>query len=228
MSQIRRVSVLFVAILFAFSLAPASAQEGSPFPDLSGLSGLQSGIDRTYSLDFSALEPEPSGSPEAGEPEYRDVLSLTGFVFEFDTSENAAAGYDAFVGHGVESMIAMMGFENPVLSEAEVADLGDQAYAYSVFNDTGTTEGYLRYVVMQKDAYVFLAIIITESEESSLDADALLTHFAEATTEGHSGIGTFDESGGSTGGLWAFFPDADHEVYAGLVVSGDELLFPIP
>ena len=226
MTQLRRVSALFVALLLAVTLVPVSAQEGGPFPDLSGLSGLQSGIDRSYSLDFSALEAEPSGSPAA--EEYRDVLNLTGFVFEFDTSENAAAGYDAFVSHGVDPLIAMLGFESPVLSDSDVADLGNQAHAYSVFNDTGATEGYFRYVVMQKDAYVFLAIIITESEESSLDADALLTHFAETVSESHSGPGTFDEAGGSTGGLWGFYPDADHEIYAGLVVSSDEILFPIP
>ena len=42
-----------------------------------------------------------------------------------------------------------------------LTDLGDQAVAFSVFNDTGSTQGYLRQVVMQQENYLFITVIIT-------------------------------------------------------------------
>ena len=64
-------------------------------------------------------------------------------------------------------------------------ELGARAHAYSVYNETTKTSGYLCYAVMQQDKYVFLAIIITETEATSLDADALLTHFANTVGAWH-------------------------------------------
>lgn len=226
MSRLTRGFMSIFCMILAVSLNPASAQEGGPFPDPADLAGLRAAVNRSASLDFSAFDIEPAGSPEGDEPAYRDVLNLTGFVFEFDTGENAATGYDAFIDNGIEPLVAMLGFDNPVLTEGEVEDLGQQAYAYSISNETASTEGYFRYVVMQQDAYVFLAIIITETEETSLDADALLASFAEKAGEAHSGPGEHDPEGGSTGGLWAFFPDAGDPLYAGLALDGDEVLFP--
>ncbi|MDQ3657901.1 MAG: hypothetical protein M3457_22850 [Chloroflexota bacterium] len=226
MSRLRRGSMVFFTVILAMSLLPVSAQDAGPFPDLAELTGLRAGVSRSASLDFSAFEMEPAGSLEGDEPAYRDILNLTGFVFEFDTSENAAAGYDTFLGHGVEPLVTILGFDNPVLAEGEIEALGDQAHAYSIFNETASTKGYFRYVAMQQDAYVFVAIIITETEEPSLDADALLTAFAEEAGEGHSGLGEHNPEGGSTGGLWDFFSAADDVLYAGLVSDGDEVLFP--
>jgi len=213
-------------MILAMSFLPVSAQGGPPFPDLGELDGLQAAVNRSASLDFLAFEMEPASSPEGNEPAYRDVFNLTGFVFEFDTSDNAATGYVAFLDNGVEPLVTMLGLENPVLTEGEISELGDQAYAYSIFNETASTEGYFRYVAVQQDTYLFLAIIITETEETSLDADALLAAFAEESGEGHSGLGEHNSEGGSTGGLWAFFPDTDDPLYAGLVPDGDEVLYP--
>jgi hypothetical protein len=210
------------------SAAHASAtRQGGPFPDLAELEGMQAGVNRSYSLDFDALEMVPEGSPAAGQPAYRDVLNLTGFVLEFDTAANAATGYDAFLDYGTDSLQMLLDFDNPTITEGDVAGLGDHAYAYSIFNQAASTEGYFRHVIVQHDTYIFLAIIITESEASSLDADALLATFVEAANAGHSGTGTFDEAGGSSGGLWAFFPPADHELYRGMVVTGDEIMYPM-
>ena len=187
---------------------------------------MQVAVNRSASLDVSAFEMEPASSPEGNEPAFRDVFNLTGFVFEFDTSDNAATGYVAFLENGVEPLVTMLGFENSVLTEGGVEALGNRAYAYSIFNETASTEGYFRHVVVQQDACLFLTIIITETEETSLDADALLATFAEESGEGHSGLGEHHAEGGSTGGLWAFFPDTDDPLYAGLVTDGDEVLYP--
>lgn len=228
MFRLHRSFVSIIAVLLAVTMLPASARQPGPFPDPATLEGLQAAVSRSASLDFSAfeMEPEAAGSPEGSEPAYRDVLNLTGFVFEFETGEQAAAGYDAVLANGVEPLVAMLGFENPVLTEGDLDDLGDQAHFSSIFNETASTEGYFRYVVMQQEAYLFLAIVITETEETSLEADALLAHFADESAAGHSGPGTFDAEGGSTDGLWAFFPDASDPLYAGLLPSGDEVLFP--
>ncbi len=226
MSRLRRGCTSIVAVLVAMSLLTVSAQDSGPFPDFADLNGLQAGVSRSASLDFSAFEMESAGSPEGDEPAYRDVLNLTGFVFEFDSGENAALGYDLFLDTGVDPLVMMLGFDNPVLTEGEVENLGDQTYAYSVFNEAASTEGYFRYLVMQQETYVFLAIIITETEETSLEADALLAHFSEESSEGHSGPGEHDPEGGSSAGLWAFFPEVGDALYAGLMISGDEVLYP--
>lgn len=232
MTRLRSVFAVLLTALFILTAAPATAQDEGPFPEFSDLAGLEVGLSRSYSLDFSAFEAVPEGSPDASpegspEPAYRDVLNFTGFVLEFDSSDNAGSGYEAFLDHGIEPLQTSLGFDNPTVTEGELTDLGDQAFAYSIFNETESTEGYFRYAFMQQDAYVFVAIIITESEASSLDADALLAHFAEATDEGHSGPGMHDEAGGSSGGLWEFFPAADHELYEGLIPTGDEVFFPV-
>ncbi len=218
--------MLIFAVLLAMSLLPTSASQADPFPDLADLAGLQAAVNRSASLDFAAFELEPAGSAEGEVPAYRDVFNLTGFVLEFDTSDNAATGYDAFLDNGVKPLITMLEFENPVATDEAVEDLGDQAYAYSIFNETASAAGYFRYVVMHHDTYVFLAIIITGAEETSLDADALLASFAAKSGEGHSGLGEHDSEGGSTGGLWAFFPNTDDPLYAGLVPDGDQVLYP--
>ncbi|CAN5785538.1 hypothetical protein BH24CHL3_BH24CHL3_05310 [soil metagenome] len=226
MSILRSTLAVLLTALFVLTAAPAMAQDedASPFPDLFELEGLEAGVTRGYALDFSQFEAVETDSDEA---EYRDVFIYSGIVLEFDSDDNAAAGYDAFLDHGIEPTVTGFGLEDPAITEGGVEDLGEQAFAYSVFNDTGSTEGYIRYVFTQQDAYVFVAIIVTETEESSLDADALLALFVERTEEGHSGVGTHDAEGGSTDGLWAFYPDADHELWAGLIPAGDEVVFPV-
>ena len=229
MSTLRSTLAVLLTGLFVLTAAPTMAQDehASPFPDFFELEGLEAGVTREYALDFSQFEAVETDSDEADEVEYRDVFTYSGIVLEFDSGDNAAAGYDAFLDHGIEPTVTGFGLEDPAVAEAEVEDLGEQAFAYSIFNDTGSTEGYIRYVFTQQVAYVFVAIIVTETEESSLDADALLALFVEQTGEGHSGVGTHDAEGGSTDGLWAFYPDADHELWAGLIPAGDEVVFPV-
>jgi hypothetical protein len=77
---------------------------------------------------------------------------------------------------------------------------------------------------MQQENYVFLAIIVTEAEESSLDADALVAYFSDQVSAAPSGPGTLAPAADSTGGLWDFFPSADHELYAGLIPDDDEVI----
>ena len=229
MSTLRSTLAVLLTALFVLTAAPALAQDenASPFPDLFELEGLRAGVTRGYALDFSQFEAVETDSDEADEVEYRDVFFFSGIVLEFDSGDNAAAGYDAFLDHGIEPTVTGFGFDDPAITEGEVEDLGEQAFAYSIFNDAGSTEGYVRYIFTQQDAYLFVAIIITETEESSLDADALLALFVEQTEEGHSGVGTHDAEGGSTDGLWAFYPEADHELWAGLIPAGDEVVFPV-
>lgn len=70
-------------------------------PDLADLADLQAAVSQSASLDFAAIEMDPAGCPKGSEPAYRDVLSLTGFVFELDSGEHAAARYDTFLDTGV-------------------------------------------------------------------------------------------------------------------------------
>ena len=223
MTQLKRVSALILVLLLFGSAVPATAQEGNPFPEFTDLGGLQAAVTRGYQLDFSQFEAAPSGSSEA---EFRDAFFLSGVVLEFDSADNASAGYETLVTHGVEPLATNMGMEAPEITESDLADLGDQAHAFSVFNQAESTEGYLRYAIMQQDVYVFLAVIITEAEESSLDTDELLAYFAGQTAEGYTGTGTLAPEAGSTDGLWQFFPPADHELWAGLIPTDDEIFFP--
>jgi hypothetical protein len=227
MFRTARLPFFLVSVFCALALLPASAQGPNPFPPLEEMEGLETAVLRSYDLDFSQFEAVPDGS-DTEEAEYRDALALAGFVLEFDSADHATGAYDAIVANGVGEIGAAFGFENPELTELDLDDIGERAHAFSLFNATGSTEGYVRMVVMQAESYVFLSLIITEAEESSLDADALIAHFAEGTSDGHSGTGTFAEgTSDSSDGLWAFFPDADHVLWAGLAPEGDQILFPV-
>ena len=226
MSRFSRITTLVCSIALAMTFVPAAAQEEGAFPPPEDLAGLQTAVVRTHVLDFSAIEPTGPGTPEA---EYRDALFLSGLIFEFDTSEHAATAYDQFIDHGVDNLLLGFGMEAPEITEVDLEDIGERAHAFSAFNATESTEGYARYSVMHQDAYVFIGMIITESEAASLDADTLLMHFASVAAEGYTGVGeVVAEGAGSTGGLWDAFPAADDALWTGLVADDDEVLFPEP
>jgi hypothetical protein len=223
MSRFRLAAALFLIALAGFAALPASAQEDSPFPDLADLEGLQAGVSRGYVFDFSGVEMVGAGTPQAP---YRDALFLGEVVLEFDTTENAAGGYTRILEHGAGPLLASLGLEGAEVTEVPLDDLGDQAQAWSAFNQAESTSGYLRFAVMQQEHYVFVAIILTEAEASSLDADALLAYFSDHVAEGHTGTGEPGAADTSSGGLWEFFPPADHELHAGLAPDDDEVIFP--
>lgn len=223
MSRLRSVVFIWLALVCGLAAASASAQGEGNFPEFSQLPGLETVVSRDYELDFSQFEAEEAGATPA---EFRDAFFFAGMVLEFGDATDAAAGYQVMLEHGVSNLVASFGMDNPEIEEVPLADLGDQAVAFSVFNATGSTEGYVRQTLMQEANYVFVAVIITEAEESSLDADALVAHFSEQVSSAPTGVGTVDPAGGSTDGLWDFYPAADHPLYAGLILDGDDVLFP--
>jgi hypothetical protein len=80
---------------------------------------------------------------------------------------------------------------------------------------------------MQQESYVFLIMIIAESEETALESNELAAYFSAQVGEGHSGTGEMVGEEAYTGGLWEFFPPAGHDLYAGLIAGGDTVVFPV-
>lgn len=229
MFRFARLPLFLFGLTMALALHPASAQGPAGFlPPVEELEGLKAAVARAHTLDFSQFEAIPEDSTAEAET-YRDALAFGGLILEFETSAQADSAYEAIVANGVSAMTASLGIENPDLTESDLDDLGERAHAFSVYRTAGSTEGYVRVVVMKAETYVFFTMIMTEAEESSLDADAMTAHFAEGVAEGHTGPGTFVEgTADSTGGLWDFFPAANDELWAGLVAEPDEILFPAP
>jgi hypothetical protein len=221
--------VLLLAAVTALTLVPAAAQdeEAGPFDDVSQLEGIEEAVARTYSIDFEALM---SVTPE--DPEADPFADLEGPVFifveaiQFEDDSAAEDAFDLFRDEAVDSMAESEEGVEAEFTEEEIDDLGDQAMAIDMETVEEGEESFLRISIAQQDEYLLMAMTLGTTDDSTENNDALLEYLVD---EGEAGGDVeFDESGSSTGGLFDFFPDDDHESLGGLVVSTDQILFPVP
>src|SRR5680860_417422 len=123
MKHIRRVLLLLMTALLAVTLVPAAAQDeaAGPLDDLSQLEGIESAVNRSYSVDFAALmsiTPEdPDADPFAG---LEGAWLVFMQVIRFDNDDNAEAAYNLVKDEGGESFAASVEGDQTEFSEGDI------------------------------------------------------------------------------------------------------------
>jgi hypothetical protein len=221
MNLIRRLSVSVMAFVIGCTLVPAAAQDegASLIDDVGQLEGIQAGVNRTWSVDFSAL-------PSETEQATMDAWVISGAILKFDTADNAGAAFQAF--SRMDDAEWLGDLSAPGIFERESLNgLGDQAYATSGVSADDDDEGHFRVVVVQDGQYLYFANVLSMSKEGTASADALIDHFVNDGAEG-AGDPVYNKDGGSSGGLWGYFPADDAAYLSSLAPAGDDIIFPEP
>lgn len=233
MVAFRRIAGLFLALLLGLSIVPAFAQDSEddlsedPLEDLSQFEGIEYGVSRSWSIDFSAMmEMTPASDDEDPFASMTGIFLIGGVVLEFEDDDNAESAFDLFDEHGEESLSADLE-EGATLEKDEVDALGDQALAFVAISEDEEFGGTYRYLIIRDGEYLLVSIVAGTTEEDMAVAD----EFAEAmldNLDGQSGVGEFSEDGTSSDGLWDVFPSGDEDMFEGLVPVGDEIIYPEP
>jgi hypothetical protein len=208
---------------------PVSVDEGTPEDsdtseddefDFSTLEGIQRGVGRFYTGDEAAMQ-TPETAP-AG------VYYLVVALIEFDSEDHAAAALDVVYGDWVDSFASDDTFTLQELEPGELGDIGDQSLGARGAAEADGVQVDTVLLAVRDGAYVYLVATVGVGEDSgSLD---VATGIARTVIEADAGEGdgTFDEYGGSTGGLWDKMPGEDDPLLAGLTPTSDEMLYPVP
>lgn len=220
-----KLSGLLTILLVAFSLLGAhgaGAQDiSTPAAtlNLGELDGIQNGVIRSYSIDYTAMMQNMS-TPGANMQMPSGLFVLLGGVIEFDSADHAKSAFDKVKAD--PSLAADVGAGGT--SEAWDSGLGDQSVGYKTTDtSSGMTTNSVT-AVFQKDNYIYVTTAIgvnTDVEQSAKDLGQQLLN-----NDG-SGAGDFKSDGTSTGGLWDKFPKADDALIANLITS-DQILYPEP
>ena len=237
MNLMRSVSALALVFLFAFTLIPVSAQgdeSAGPLEDISQLEGIEEGVARTWSVDFAALAevtPEAGATAETDSfdpfAELEGLYFVIGQVMKFDNDEHAEAAFELYRDTGSGEIEASMEVGEVDISEEEIEDLGDQAHAFTVYGADEALSGYFRLALAREGEYVFAVFSFATTEDELVGADSVLEHMVD-DGEMSGDDEEFVTDGTSTGGLWGFLPDNDHEALKELIPASDEILFPVP
>jgi hypothetical protein len=219
--------LLLVVILISLTSVSTTAQTPSAgaLPTIGELEGIQAAINRTYSVDFeSQLAASPGAQsidPASG------VTALSALILKFDNEENAQAAFDAYQAGIGDQLLEMGQGGTPTVETDPLDDLGDQAFSATLHTDSGDLETYYRFVLVREDQYFFLLSALAGSADAAGIADNLARYVAdEGEEQGEQAIVVAE--GGSSGGLWGFLPEADHDLLDGLVPITDETLYPQP
>ncbi len=226
MSRLKLLLSLFAMLGLALSAAPVAAQDEEPsaLDDPSLLEGIELAVSRDWSVDFETMM---MTSPEA-EMDMSGLFLVSASVMQFDNDDNASAAYQLYLDEGVASITSdlLMEGEDAEITESEV-DLGDEAYQVDLVSTTAEEEGAFRVTFAREGNYVFLVFAIAMDADSASLATDILDYMVNEG-EPSDGEGTFDEEGGSEGGLWDVFPANDHPALEGVIPSGDSIDYPVP
>jgi hypothetical protein len=179
-------------------------------------------------IDFATLlegaSPDDGGDPFAS---VEGTYFLVGWVLEFDDEAAAGDAFTMFRESGAEIFTA--DFDQSALDiSGEVRDgLGDEGYTIDFASTAEGDKGHFRYAFVRSGALLFAGIGIALTEGGLDTADALLTAMVDDGEQGDAEV-AFDALGGSTGGLWDYFPDDDDDLLGELIPAGDQTLYPVP
>jgi hypothetical protein len=209
-----RVFSLFGTLLLAMALAnfanlhQVAAQPSDDIIDgldegFDDLAGLQSGVARLFTIDYSAALPgdDPASPPANATPVATPDVSADGIttaivgVLQFDTEANAIAA--------VRELGADMQGEDDSTSIDVVGFDGETAaYAFAGSDDEDESSGIT--IVTQDGDQVVIAMAAGETDDMSDLATDLALDIVSA--EPGSGDPSFDAAGASEGGLWDKLP----------------------
>lgn len=214
-------SVLLASLLFGFSFIAGTgvgAQESEEF-NPADLEGLQYGVNRSYSIEFTASAPSSSAESTESTPEAEPVglKTLDALVLEFDNDDNAEKGFDALT----EQLGAEITAEDNV--EEWDVDLGNKSTSLASSEELDGEITNVALTAIQEGNYIYLI----SSYGGDFDAQDVTRQFAEKVIEADgSGEGEFNEDGTSTGGLWDKLPTADDDLVSALPLTQDMIFFP--
>jgi hypothetical protein len=230
MHRARVFVAVFLTSLLAGSVIPAAAQdEDSGAFDFGSLEGIEAAVSRTWSIDFAAIRAAATPSEDfnvfAGS---EGLLFMYGWVIEFDSDDNAAAAFDTFRESGPELILGDMdNAADFTIEESELADIGDRALVFDVSGASEEEEAYFRYAFAQEGSYVLFAIGVATTPDTTGPTNDVLASMVNDGGKSEDDV-TFDEAGGSTGGLWGFFPEAGADVLGDLIPLTDMVIYPAP
>jgi hypothetical protein len=217
---------LLPSILAMVALMPAAAQDegGGPMGDLSELDGIVAAVNRSYVVDMG---PFTFGTPEGGQAspvaERVGPIYLSLGVMEFEDAELAAGAFEVMREEVGPSFTEGEDGAGAEVVEGELAGIGEQAWRI----DIADTDGYFYVAFAQDGEYVMMVVATGRSAEAFATTASFLAYLVEEG-EASADAEAFMAEGGSTGGLWGFFPDDDNEALAGMMQYGDEIVFPVP
>jgi hypothetical protein len=214
-----KLSALLAVLLFAFTFLGGTGvgaqddMEGEL--EIGDLEGIQYGVARTYTVDYSALM-EDMSTPGAELEMPSGLISMSAMVIEFDNSDNAEAAIDQVTEDIGSEEMGLEGVEEIDL------DLGDNSTSFAGVEEYDGIESDLVVTVVQKDNYAYLVY----AASSEIDLQETVKEFTNTLIDNDgSGEGEFSEDGTSTGGLWDKFPGSDNEIISGLTAF-DMVLYP--
>lgn len=231
MTHVGRVTILILAVMLTATFAPVYAEDDnfSLFDDIPQLDGLESAVVRFRAIDLDLDTTPGTPPPDVGDDRLatpQDAIFVYMIVMKFDGKLHAEAALD-FLEAGFSQPLP--GSADVVLFHEELDGPGDRAFVIDAFSKSSHANDpveYARVAVARDNQFVFIALTLATTRPSIESSNDLLTAMVEDGVEG--GPERFDPEGGSTGALWDYFPDSDHEALVDLVVGSDEILFPEP
>lgn len=245
----RRIIFLFLAVFLAIPALPTTARTpvASFPPDAPDLAGIQAAVYRDYvTPGLVVMGDEPAsfeGTPLTEEDLVTNRLSsVTVFVYEFDTPDNATVAFERLSEGLAGSLVGMSGgTSSEDLTTEELADIGTRAtlarLTMSSNLDDLTNETTIEYVTVQRDEYVFVVASTSHRgpyEGTLPDIGDLPSPTIDLATELATNSlpsdeePAFAEDGTSTGGLWGFMPAEGDPLLLGLTPYIDVVMFPEP
>jgi hypothetical protein len=219
--------LLLMTALLALLISSTSPVSAQGFADLPGL---ERGVVRAW-LAPATSETAGDSTPAVGpvvttatpvpalDPA---TMSATIFlsigVFEFDSVESAGAGFDSLAGYVMQVSDGDPQFAGGSRTEP---GMGEQSVAATnTMEQEGIPFSYLLTVVRQGSLVYLLQgtfVRLDPADEVERLVSGLLAGAAE------DGPGTYDEAGGSTGGLWSVFAHVEPVIVPGTEILDDTI-----
>jgi hypothetical protein len=194
-----------------------SIEEDDEAFDFGALEGAQRAVGRSWSGDMTTLL-----TPTAGQG---GIGFLVTAVAVFDSDDNAAAALTPLTEEFTASFEADLGLS---AEETDPGDLGDEAVAWFGTAEEDGLAIELAYLTVQDGRYVYVIAAVGVGTDTGAMETATGVAEAMIDADAGEGDGTYDELGGSTGGLWDKLPAEGDEAVEGLTVDSDEVLYPAP
>lgn len=225
MSRLKLLLSLFAMLSLALAAAPAAAQEGTPsaLDDPGQLEGIEMAVSRDWAVNFETMMMSPEAEMDA-----TGLFLVSASVMRFDNDDNASAAYQLYLDEGVASITndPDLAGEDSEITESEI-DLGDEAYQVDLVSTVEEGESSFRVTFAREGNFVYLVLAIAMDSDSATLATDILEYMVNEGEPGE-GEGTFNEEGGSEGGIWDVFPPNDHPALEGVEPSGDNIEYPAP
>jgi hypothetical protein len=215
MTHVRLSISLLVACLLAVPFT-AGAQVGGFDP--SQAEGLEAGVRREYNA---------GGAITLGTPEPAPTLTIQVAILDFDTGDHAHAFLDLMIERAGTVVEDASEDERASIVRAErITTWGDDGYELRISDTTEDEPFHGQVLLVANGEYLFLSYGEGSDESLFATTEGLMTWITETGAPG--GEVEYADDGGSTGGLWGFFPPAGDPVVAGLLNTSDDIVFPVP